>query len=133
MQNAQEERQKALAEQKNRFTSLLNQEQESLDKEYQSNLAQLKEWFEAKKNSMQNFLSQQEKINNLASILSKQSQTVSSLSSKFGKDKEYLERHKIPRTICQRKGVRNTRNKTFNTNSVIRTRKAENQHKTTKY
>ena len=105
MQNAQEERQKALAEQKNRFTSLLNQEQESLDKEYQSNLAQLKEWFEAKKNSMQNFLSQQEKINNLASILSKQSQTVSSLSSKFGKDKEYLEDIKYQELSAKERGL----------------------------
>ena len=91
MNNAHVEREKALAEVKSRSNTQLAQELEALDKDYQSNLEHMRHWFESKKQAVEDVRAQQEKILSLAQIISKNSQTISSLSNKFGKDKEYLE------------------------------------------
>lgn len=95
MNSAQEEREKALAEVKARAKAQLDQELQSLDQDYQSNIAQMKEWFEAKKKAIENVKVQQNKLESLTQIISKHSQTISSLSNRFSKDKEYTEDVKV--------------------------------------
>ena len=105
MANAQEEREKSIIEQQKRLQEQFNQELEGYEKDYQNSLIQMKEWFDSRKISIDNVKSQQEKIANLAQIVSKHSQTISSLSNKFGKDKEYSEDIKTQELLSKERAL----------------------------
>ncbi|OMJ93204.1 hypothetical protein SteCoe_3904 [Stentor coeruleus] len=92
---ANEQRAKELDDQKTRFDNALKQELEKVDQEHEQQLSELKNWFESKKSSLENFRSHHDTISNLAQLISKHSQTINTLSSKFSKEKEYTEDIKI--------------------------------------
>lgn len=91
LENAIEERKSGLIEQKRQLEEDLKRDIELLSANHESQLMELKQGFELKRFSLQSYKEHSEKIANLSQMISQQSQIVNILSTKFSKEKEFLE------------------------------------------
>lgn len=101
--NQLSQRERILRDQQVRFDNQLKQDVKLLEIEQETNLQQLKEWFEAKRNTLEGARRQQEKLSSLSQTISKNTQTVSGLSNQFMRAKNYDENLKEQELISKEK------------------------------
>jgi hypothetical protein len=109
--NAKEECKKALDEQEKKFKAQLDQDLEALEKDHKDSLSELKQRFEDKKMFLINFRDQQEKIMSLNQLVTKHTETISNISQKFSREKEYTEDLKFQDLILREKALDSRENR----------------------
>ena len=111
LQQAQAEREKALSEAKQRFDEELKQDLDLVEKEHEARMAELKQAFDLKKFSLQSYKEHSEKVISLASMITKQSQMMNILNSKFSKEKEFMDDVKIQELSAKEKALEQRENR----------------------
>ena len=84
---------------------------ELIEKEHEARMAELKQAFELKKFSLQSYKEHSDKVINLASMITKQSQMMNILNSKFSKEKEFMDDVKIQELTAKEKALEQRENR----------------------